>query len=209
MCIVVGVTDDAFLVNYEDPAEHQRIAGGFPLCVASGHGSRAGGKHLRPHQLQQTAPVEAEGLVGFFGLVGVTGDAWRKRAAVPLGMFWLAQADGGNAQAGRCDLLFVLLQLSKPFAAEYSAKVAQKVEHDRPGLPQLRKFKGPAVNIQHGCVWSVVAHFPPFCHPTSSLFPDVQEFKRARSCDPSYIICSTALIAKEYITLYKDFTARV
>jgi hypothetical protein len=56
------------------------------------------------------------------------------RAIAP-GVFRFAQGHGNYAQTSGFNFLFMLLQLSQPFAAENSAKVPQEGEQNRAAAP--------------------------------------------------------------------------
>ena len=50
-------------------------------------------------------------------------------------VLWLSETHGHNTQPGGLDFFTVQLQLSQPFAAVNSAKVAQEGQQDRRVLP--------------------------------------------------------------------------
>jgi hypothetical protein len=72
--------------------------------------------------------LEAVGFVGHGCFVRETGHTGGQFATVPFGMFGFSHRDTDHLQFGVREFIFVQLQLSQPFAAEYSTKMSQESE---------------------------------------------------------------------------------
>lgn len=169
---VVGIANDARRIDDECPRQHLGVACVFSLHLTGGKGFDAGGQQFA--RVRQVVPrramLQSPQIIRFVAGGGETGITGREFAAVTLGMFWLAEANIDNLfEPRRVQFSLMLLQLSKPVATVYSAKVTEEGQQrwavGPPGREQSQlpvyisyaDFRGliariePSDGLGHGC----------------------------------------------------------
>lgn len=157
MFTVVGKTHDAGRVHNERSRQALHITGRLALGVPLRGGARPGLQSVGREHPQHVAPLHAKDGVKLRFLIRHAFHARRKFIAELARVFGLPQTDGDDAQPGRFYLFVVQLQLSQPFAAVNSTKVAQERQQHRAVLPVRRQTHFLLVDIHRYSVRGTIA----------------------------------------------------
>lgn len=158
---VVGEAHDTLPVDDERAGQHPDVPFRLALTIAAGERTHAGRHHTGVQQFLHSRLLQSIDAIGCIGFVGQTVDAGCEFAAVTLRVLRFAHADRDDLQSCLCQFCLMLLQLSQPLTAEYSAKVPQEGQQGGTVLPQVAQPRWGIIRGAEFIIGSGVAGVEP------------------------------------------------